>query len=90
MKSEKISALRQTFDSISHFTEEGIEYWLARELQPQFGYDRWENFEIAIWRAMDSCKATGIDADDHFRESTKMITLGKGGQRAVKDYLLTR
>ena len=90
MKTEKISALRRTFDSISHFTEEGIEYWLARELQPQFGYDRWENFEIAIWRAMDSCKTTGIDKDDHFRESTKMVLLGSGAQRAVKDYLLTR
>ena len=90
MKSEKISAMRQTFDSISHFTEEGIEYWLARELQPQFGYDRWENFEIAVWRAMDSCKATGIEKDDHFRESTKMVLLGSGAQRAVKDYLLTR
>ena len=90
MKTEKIAALRQTFDSIAHLTEDGIEFWLARELQPQFGYERWENFEIAIWRAMDSLRITGIKIEDHFRETTKMIQLGKGAQRAVKDYQLTR
>ncbi|MEA4890672.1 MAG: hypothetical protein VB070_14540 [Clostridiaceae bacterium] len=54
------------------------------------GYERWENFDNAISRAIDSCETSGIEISDHFREITKMIVTGKGAQRPVKDYLLTR
>ena len=49
-----------------------------------------ENFAKAIVRAIESCETSGIAVQDHFREVTKMITVGKGAQRAVKDYMLTR
>ena len=52
-----------------------IEVWYARELQQVLGYARWENFVVAIGCAMESCKALGINVDDHFREVTKMIAL---------------
>ena len=48
------------------------------------------NFEKAIKRSMDSCETAGITVPDHFREVTKMVQLGSGSQRAVKDYMLTR
>jgi DNA-damage-inducible protein D len=57
---------------------------------PLLGYERWENFDKAISRVMDSCETSGIEISDHFREVTKMITVGKGAQRSVKDYMLTR
>ena len=64
---------------------EGIEFWFSRDLQADLGYARWENFQTAINRAMDSCESSGHKASDHFRGVTKMIRLGKGGQCGVND-----
>ena len=42
------------------------------------GYARWENFQVAIGRAVESCKQQNVNVDDHFREVTKMVSLGSG------------
>ena len=91
MDKKRVALTKQKFDSAVHnHGEAKVEYWFARELMPLLGYERWENFDKAINRAMESCKTSGIEVSDHFREVTKMMTAGKGAQRAVKDYVLTR
>jgi len=90
----KIQQYKSTFDEIAKEIKDDdgntIEVWYARELQPVLGYTRWENFVVAIGRAMESCKTLGINVDDHFREVTKMVGLGSGSHRAVQDFMLTR
>ena len=44
----------------------------------------------AIKRAIESCKTTGYDPNDHFRGVTKMVRLGSGAERAIEDIMLTR
>ena len=94
MDLQKIQQYKSAFDLIAKNIndDEGntIEVWYARELQQVLGYARWENFVVAIGRAMESCKTLGINVDDHFREVTKMIALAKGAQREVHDFMLTR
>ena len=94
MDRNSIIEYKSSFDSIATFIEgenkEQVEIWFARDLQTVLGYSRWENFQTAIKRAVESCNSQGINIDDHFREVTKMVTLGSGATREVQDYMLTR
>ena len=86
-----INTIMKQYDAVVHKEEEdNIEFWYARELMPLLGYERWENFEKAISRAMSSCETSGIEILNHFREVTKMVPLGSGSKRNIKDYMLTR
>ena len=62
----------------------------ARELMQPLGYSRWENFQQVIIKAEQSCKSTGTDTLDHFRDATKMINIPKCGKREIIDLQLTR
>ena len=94
MKIETIQQYKSTFDAISKTVKDDdgqdVEVWYARELQKVLGYSRWENFAEAIGRAIESCKTLRINVDDHFREVTKMVSLGSGSQRPIQDFMLTR
>jgi len=80
----------QRFEDIKHTTDEGIEFWYARELAPVLEYAKWENFHKVIQRAMLACKNSGFEIEDHFPDAGKMVSLGSGSQRKVKDYMLSR
>lgn len=95
MDLQRIHQYKSNFDTIgqtikSNDGEQEIEVWFARDLQKVLGYARWENFQVAIGRAVESCKQQNVNVDDHFREVTKMVSLGSGSQREVIDFMLTR
>ena len=78
------------FDDIKHIDEFGNEYWLARELQSILQYTEWRKFNGVIDKAKIACESSGYKVLEHFVGADKMISLGKGGQREVPDYKLSR
>jgi len=88
---KQLQMLQHNLETVVQRTDaDGIEFWFARDLQPLLGYARWENFQTAINRAIESCEATGNAASDHFRGVTKMVSLGSDSIREVNDFMLTR
>lgn len=89
MKTEIIQELLQKFENAC-YEYKGIECWSARELQEILGYTQWRNFKNAIDKAKIACESAGEKLSDHFADVSKMIDLGKGGQREVEEIILTR
>lgn len=95
MDKQSIIQYKTSFDAIASYIEgedgkEKVEVWFARDLMSQLGYSKWENFQTAVGRAIDSCRTQGIDAEDYFRPVRRTIELGNGATRDVEDYMLTR
>ena len=56
MDSRDIEKWRVKLDSYAR-VEDGVEYWLARDLMEPMGYTRWENFAEVVKRAKISCES---------------------------------
>ena len=78
------------FENIKNVDEDGNEYWYARELQKVLEYKRWDKFYNVIESAQVACSISNNNVLDHFSQVGKMIYLGKGGQRKISDYKLSR
>lgn len=89
MKQEKIYQYRQAFEAASQL-EQGIEFWFARDLQYLFDYTQWRNFLQVVEKAIEACKNSDQDPEDHFAGVSKMVELGSGAEREVEDVMLTR
>lgn len=90
MKSEIIQSLANNFEDHSQTTENGIEFWFARDLQHLLGYTEWRNFQKVIVKSKIACEATNNKISDHFVDVNKKVSLGSGSEREINDLMLTR
>lgn len=90
MKKEVIKHLTSDFESFVNHTKNGIEFWLARDLQHLLGYTEWRNFLLVINKAKTSCETAGHPITDHFVDVNKTIAMPKGASKEIPDFMLTR
>lgn len=85
-----LAQVQKNLDSIRRLTDDGFEYWSARELMSVLGYKEWRKFLDVIEKAKESNTISGQNNQDHFVGADKMVDLGSGAKRKVEDFLLTR
>lgn len=90
MTSNTIQTLTTDFESFINTTDEGIEFWLARDLQHLLGYSKWDNFKNVLFKAQTACEVSGHAISDHFAEVGKMVQIGSGATKEIDDIILTR
>ena len=90
MKAEIVKALTENFESYATKTDEGIEFWLARDVQHLLDYTKWDNFKNVINKAKTACEVSGEEIPDHFADVGKMVSIGSGADKEVPDIMLTR
>lgn len=80
----------RAFERIRQLTDDGHEYWSARELANVLGYSGWQRFRAVINKAQTACEGSGQAITDHFNATVKMVEIGSGSQREIEDWELSR
>lgn len=90
MEKDVVVSLTNNFESFAHQTDDGVEFWLARDLQHLLGYGKWDNFKNVVSKAKTACELSGQDISDHFADVGKTIEMPKNATKEVDDIMLTR
>jgi len=88
MQKDTITSLTENFEAHAQHTENGIEYWLARDLQHLLGYTKWRNFEGVIKRAIGIIKHKHLNGI--IEQTTTQVKIGSGALREIIDYKLDK
>lgn len=91
MKNDEIEKVHhQTFEEIKQVSDDGKEFWFARQLGKILGYAEFRNFQPVIEKAKMACAQSGQQVEDHFVEMHEMIEIGKGAKREMPSIGLSR
>jgi DNA-damage-inducible protein D len=90
METSIIHSLTENFESYAHKTSDGVEFWMARDLQHLLAYTKWDNFQSVISKAKTACELSDQQIYDHFADVGKMVTIGSGAEKEISDIMLTR
>ena len=84
--SEIMARLRKTVEKDG----KEIEFWSARDIHNDLGYDKWDNFVEIIEKGKLNCSKINVRPENHFAGVSKMVSIGSGAMRPQIDYVLSR
>jgi DNA-damage-inducible protein D len=90
MQKQIIYSLTEDFEAHAHQTTDGVEFWMARDVQHLLGYAEWRNFTLVINKSKTACEVSDQLINDHFVDVNKTIQMPNGAEKTIPDIMLTR
>ena len=81
---------KSPFEALRHQTEDGQEYWLAREFARLLTYADYRSFLRVIARARLAAANVGQVVESHFQDGLEIVEGSNGTKRHVEDIRLSR
>lgn len=80
----------RTFEQYKQINEYEQEVWYARDLAQILQYKRYDKFLNVITKAIEACRNSNQDPNDHFSQVGRMVEIGSGAEREIEDIILSR
>ena len=78
------------FEQIRQTDANGNEFWMARQLAKVLDYADFRNFVAVINKAIEACKNSNYNINDHLVEATEVVAVGSGATHSYPSYKLSR
>lgn len=82
--------LKSPFEKIKRISEEGYEYWSARDLYKLLEYSEYRHFLPVIEKVKESLTSLNEDIENHIEDMLDMVEIGSGAARELESLKLSR
>ena len=82
--------LKSPFEKIKRISEDGYEYWSARDLYKLLEYSEYRHFLPVIDKVKEALISLGEDIDNHIEDMLDMVEIGSGAARELESLKLSR
>lgn len=90
MDENNILPITSDFEQLKKLSENGIEFWISRDLCTALGYSTYQKFSRIIDKAIMIANTKGLNTAEHFNPMVEMVKLGSGAFRKVENIHLSR
>ncbi len=82
--------LKSPFEGIKRISEEGYEYWSARDLYKLLDYSEYRHFLPVIEKVKEALVSLNENIEDHIEDMLDMVKIGSGAGRELESFKLSR
>lgn len=90
MNTKLTKKVKERLETLRRISDNGVEFWSSRDLAKYLEYSDYRNFLEVMRKAWTACQNSGLNPYDHFVKLTEMIVIGKGAERQVETWLMSR